>query len=151
MAVIHPIKSRMTKSRPELIICVIWIAATVLASPQLFVSRTRERIYGGDILVECGERWNNRSRSIYTVTILTVTYIVPLLLLIFSYHSICYALWRTFEYTNGDLAHNGVRDQLRLQSRRKVCIFCMSPVLKTKKRHLHQNRCFEAHVKQLLS
>lgn len=112
----------MTKSRPEVIILGIWLAAAVLASPQLFVSRTRQRVYGGDVLVECGERWSAQSRSVYTLTILTVTYLVPLLLLIFSYHRICCALWSTFEITNGDLAHNGLRDQLRLQSRRKVHI-----------------------------
>ena len=121
MAVIHPIKSRMTKNRPGVIICFIWIGAIVLASPQIFVSRTNERLYGGEKLTECGERWTARSRSIYTITVLTVTYLIPLLLLIFSYHKICYALWKTFEYSSDDIANYGMRDKMRLHSRRKVC------------------------------
>ena len=131
MAVIHPIQSRMTKSRPGVIICCIWIGAIILACPQIFVSRTRERVYDGEVLVECGERWTARSRSIYTITILTVTYLVPLLLLIFSYHKICYALWKTFEYGIDDVVHRGIRDKVRLHSRRKVCIF---PELETTKK-----------------
>ena len=131
MAVIHPIQSRMTKSRPGVIICCIWIGAIILACPQIFVSRARERFYDGEVLVECGERWTARSRSIYTITILTVTYLVPLLLLIFSYHKICYALWKTFEYGIDDAVHRGIRDIVKLHSRRKVCIF---PELETRKK-----------------
>ena len=119
MAVIHPIKSRMTKSQPGVLLSAIWVAAIVLASPLLFISRTKERFYDGEIFVTCGERWSPKSRSIYTVTILVVTYLVPLLLLIFSYHRICTALWKTFEH-NGDMVRGSFRDKLRIQSRRKV-------------------------------
>ena len=48
-AVVYPIKRRVTKTSPVIIIIFIWICAVLLASPQFVVSRTKPFKHGTQV------------------------------------------------------------------------------------------------------
>lgn len=115
LAVIFPLRSRVTYSRSKYVIAVIWFCALSLASVQFFVGRAQQY---GDIY-KCEEVWpSQESRKIYTVCLFLCTYVIPLLILSITYSIVGILLWKRTAPGNKDQT----RDLHRLRSKIKVFI-----------------------------
>ena len=114
MAVMFPLRSRLTKQRAKYVIVVIWICSTALSSVQFKVARADD--LGGGI-TKCQEHWDNTvDRKIYTVFLFVITYLIPLLILAITYSIVGILLWKRISPGNRDHA----RDMQQLRSKRKV-------------------------------
>ena len=116
LAVMFPLRSRLTKQRAKYVILGIWVSSTAISSVQFVVGRAVERPDGG---IECYEDWNPTQRKIYTIFIFVLTYVIPLLILSVTYSIIGILLWKRTSPGNKDR----VRDMHQLRSKRKV-IYC---------------------------
>lgn len=114
MAVMFPLRARLTKQRAKYVICVIWIGSAALSSIQLKVSRAEESPAGTMI---CQEQWDSiNDRKLYTVIVFVITYLIPLLILSITYSIVGILLWKRISPGNRDHA----RDLQQLRSKRKV-------------------------------
>ncbi|RWR98791.1 tachykinin-like peptides receptor 99D, partial [Dinothrombium tinctorium] len=58
MAVVHPLKPRMSKTKSIVVIIIIWILSSILSSPPLIYSRTFTFTYAnGDVRTICAVEW----------------------------------------------------------------------------------------------
>lgn len=129
LAVMFPLRSRLTKQRAKYVIFVIWLCSTAISSVQLVVGRAVERPDGG---MECTEDWNPGQRNVYTIFIFVLTYVIPLLILSVTYSIIGILLWKRTAPGNRD----HVRDMHQLRSKRKVkhlCVLHMSLIYNVQK------------------
>ena len=124
-AVRHPLKRRLNKRKCIVVIAGIWILAIAIASVQLFVGRSTNQFYGGEYYLDCSEHWPTETYRIsYTLFILLATYVIPLIILTFTYSCVGLTLWKHTTPGNADEA----RDQIQLQSKRKVGRHPIRPV-----------------------
>ncbi len=117
IAVIYPLKQRITKTRVRLVIALIWILAICIALAQLVVGRATQSFYAGEYYDQCSEQWaSDVHRNIYTVLLFLFTYLIPLVILTLTYYKIGLILWQ-----RRIPGHSyALRDQMRVNSRRKV-------------------------------
>ncbi|XP_060583525.1 substance-K receptor-like isoform X3 [Ruditapes philippinarum] len=114
MAVMFPLRSRLTKQRAKYVIVVVWICSTALSSVQFKVARASD---SGRGVTQCTEHWESiDDRKIYTVFVFVITYLIPLLILAITYSIIGILLWKRISPGNRDHA----RDLQQLRSKRKV-------------------------------
>lgn len=127
MAVMFPLRARLTKQRAKYVICAIWIGSVALSSIQLKVSRAEEDPGG---ITRCNEQWDSiNDRKLYTVIVFVITYLIPLLILSITYSIVGILLWKRISPGNRDHA----RDLQQLRSKRKVR---STSLLHTDKLHL---------------
>jgi hypothetical protein len=116
MAVMFPLRSRLTKQRAKYVIVVVWICSTALSSVQFKVARASD---SGRGVTQCTEHWESiDDRKIYTVFVFVITYLIPLLILAITYSIIGILLWKRISPGNRDHA----RDLQQLRSKRKVSL-----------------------------
>ncbi|XP_076072344.1 prolactin-releasing peptide receptor-like isoform X2 [Mytilus galloprovincialis] len=114
LVVAYPLKHRFTIQRYKYVIVAIWTCSILLASVQLFVARAMH--FESGVLV-CNEIWpNTNSRRIYTIFVLVLTYIIPLLILSITYSIVSFLLWKRTSPGNRD----HFRDFLQWRSKIKV-------------------------------
>ncbi|ESO05422.1 hypothetical protein HELRODRAFT_111311 [Helobdella robusta] len=119
--VYYPLKSRITKSRSRLVITCIWLLSLLLSSVQIFVGRvkvvnTDDKLFES---VECTEIWPEPEDlycRLYTIYLFLVTYLLPLLILTYTYGMVSRKLWTRTAPGNADRS----RDFQQLQSKKKV-------------------------------
>jgi len=125
MVVVCPLRSRITKARSKFVLGSVWLIALSLSSVQLAVGRSRVREvptglnFPGLNITDCNEIWPEPStlwRRTYTFFILSLTYILPLLILASTYSVIGWRLWKRTVPGNADES----RDAQQLSSKRKV-------------------------------
>ena len=125
----YPLKSRITKSRSKFVIAVIWIISLLFSSVQLAVGRASTReVAPGVMMTDCTEFWPEPShmwRRGYTFFLLTLTYLMPLVILSLTYGFVGWKLWQRTTPGNADQA----RDTQQLKSKRKVNIMKCFPLL----------------------
>ena len=115
--VIYPLKPKLTKTRAKFALIVIWVAAMALASAQLVVARSTQQMYGDKRFWDCDEKWRwEEARHSYTLAVVSMTYVIPLGVLCFTYYKVGTKLWVRNAPGN---AHQS-RDQILLRSKRKV-------------------------------
>ena len=113
MAVMFPLRSRLTKKRAKYVIVLIWFACMAVSSVQFKVAGT----YGNSGRTGCGEIWSDEiQRKYYTVCVFVITYVVPLVILSITYTIVGILLWKRTTPGNRDHA----RDMQQLRSKRKV-------------------------------
>ncbi|CAD5118408.1 unnamed protein product [Dimorphilus gyrociliatus] len=118
-------KTRLTTTRSNFILILIWFASILLALPQLVVARAM-RIYPNNSDSICYEFWpNHYYRNAYTITISLTTYVVPLTALSIAYSVISFTLYR--RRLPGVAVRS--RDELQLTSRKKVIKMLVAVVI----------------------
>ncbi|CAC5413903.1 unnamed protein product [Mytilus coruscus] len=114
LVVAYPLQHRFTLQRYKYVIVAIWTCSILLASVQLIVARAMHLESG--VLV-CNEIWpNTNSRRIYTIFVLVLTYIIPLIILSITYSIVSFLLWKRTSPGNRD----HFRDFLQWRSKIKV-------------------------------
>ena len=88
-----------------------------MGSVQLFIARAQNRNFMGIQYYTCGEVLQTyRDRNIFNFFMIGCTYVLPLIVLAFSYYKVGIALWKREMPGNADVS----RDQVRINSKRKV-------------------------------
>lgn len=113
LVVTFPLRARMTAKRARYTIGIIWVCAVTLSSVQLVVSRAKSiRNF-----VHCDEQWDSPAeRRTFTMFVLFITYVIPLVILAVTYSIVSILLWKR---TTPGNAHEG-RDLQQLKGKRKV-------------------------------
>jgi len=83
------------KHHTNLILIIGWILGSLLGSIQLFHSKTVPFRYRNNTYIDCREEWNEFEGQIYTGVIFLVTFLLPLLILAYTYGAIG---WKLFRY-----------------------------------------------------
>ncbi|XP_033756772.1 QRFP-like peptide receptor [Pecten maximus] len=120
-AVAYPLKSRITSSRYRLIIFLIWIIAIAINCLQFEVGRASEMIKSNSTsnktIVKCDEDWGDPERKrAYSLCMLFLTYIIPLIILTVTYSIVGSILWQRRAPGNAD----AIRDEQQIKSKRKI-------------------------------
>ncbi|MBN3312682.1 NK3R protein, partial [Atractosteus spatula] len=112
MAIIHPLKPRLSATATKVVIVSIWILAFVLAFPVCFYSKTR--LFPGRTL--CYIHWpRNKDSSMYHIILTVLVYLLPLGVMGITYTIVGITLWGG--EIPGDTSDN-YHEQLR--AKRKV-------------------------------
>lgn len=95
-AVFFPLKMGTTKSLSTLTIVIIWVVSTVTASPMLYAMRVIEKPDG---TLHCTEDWTpafdgEKSHRNYTIFLLTIMYVLPLVAITMLYTAVVRKVWR---------------------------------------------------------
>nr|CAD7456491.1 unnamed protein product [Timema tahoe] len=120
MAIMWPLKPRMSKTQAKVVILIVWTIAVITALPIPLVSQLIQpteffKICGRFI---CEERWEDKSmRYLYSMTLMVLQYIVPLIVLVFTYVRIAVVVWG--KQIPGEAENS--RDQRMARSKRKLC------------------------------
>nr|CAD7585525.1 unnamed protein product [Timema genevievae] len=118
MAIMWPLKPRMSKTQAKVVILIVWTIAVITALPIPLVSQLIQpteffKICGRFI---CEERWEDKSmRYLYSMTLMVLQYIVPLIVLVFTYVRIAVVVWG--KQIPGEAENS--RDQRMARSKRK--------------------------------
>lgn len=121
MAVSFPLHSRITYRRGKYVIALVWVCAFALSAAQLFIGRSS--IYNGKVI--CNEDWPHpESRPLYTVFVMILTYMFPLVILLLTYSVVGIMLWKRTAPGNKHYE----RDRHQLRSKIKVFLYtiCIS-------------------------
>ncbi|XP_013779266.1 RYamide receptor-like [Limulus polyphemus] len=115
IAIIKPLRPRMTKFQAKLMIILVWLVALITPLPTVVVSslvaaRSSDSFH-------CTEVWNPpEQRYYYGMALMTLQYFLPLLVLIYTYARIAVVVW--VKQTPGEAEDN--RDQRLAASKRKM-------------------------------
>ena len=118
VAIIYPLKPRMTTKQAAMVICLIWLLSCAVPLPVGILSRIKiEYDQNGTPRDYCMEIWPNpRWRYIYSILIMVLQYFLPLLVLTLTYTRIAILIW--VKKTPGET--DSTRDQRMASSKRKV-------------------------------
>ena len=120
IAVIYPLRPRITRQQAITIIIIIWILALSVTLPVVVLASTVTRADTNGINREfCEEHWpDSAQRYSYTVIIMLLQYFLPLSVLMFTYTRIGVVIW--IKQIPGEAESN--RDRRIAASKRKVSI-----------------------------
>ncbi|KAI1292323.1 Tachykinin-like peptides receptor 86C [Halotydeus destructor] len=99
IAVVHPLKQRMSRKTAVIIILVIWFCASLLALPNLLYSRVVEYKYGQDLRIVCYLHWpdgwagQSTMDYSYNIVLLVLTYAIPMASMAIFYSLMGNVLW----------------------------------------------------------
>ncbi|XP_036341834.1 neuropeptide SIFamide receptor-like, partial [Rhagoletis pomonella] len=119
IAIMWPLRPRITKRLAKFIIAGVWFIALATAVPILIVSKLTqpERWFVECQRYICREEWpSNEQNYYYTLALLTLQFLVPLTVLVFTYTRIACAVWG--KRPPGEAENS--RDQRMARSKRKV-------------------------------
>ncbi|XP_049304378.1 RYamide receptor isoform X1 [Bactrocera dorsalis] len=119
LAIMRPLRPRITKRLAKFIIAGVWTIALATALPILIVSKLSqpETWFIECKKYICHEEWpSNTQNYYYTLALLTLQFIVPLIVLIFTYTRIACAVWG--KRPPGEAENS--RDQRMARSKRKM-------------------------------
>ena len=113
MAILYPLRPRMTKFQAKLIIACIWLVSLLTPLPTALLSKVIQPDSDRNV---CMETWDADQRYYYSWLLMILQYLFPLTVLIFTYTRIALVVWG--KQTPGE-AEDG-RDQRLAASKRKV-------------------------------
>ncbi|XP_063216369.1 RYamide receptor-like [Bacillus rossius redtenbacheri] len=118
MAIMWPLRPRVSKRQAKAVIGAVWLVAVLTVLPTALVSRlvqpTEWHARCGKYL--CLEDWQDADmRNTYSLILMVLQYIVPLVVLIFTYARIAIVVWG--KQIPGEAENS--RDQRMARSKRK--------------------------------
>uniref|UniRef100_A0A1B6KQU8 G-protein coupled receptors family 1 profile domain-containing protein n=1 Tax=Graphocephala atropunctata TaxID=36148 RepID=A0A1B6KQU8_9HEMI len=119
MAIMWPLKPRMGKRQAKVIILIVWLVALLTALPIPLVSRVGYPSHWHHTCDKgiCHEIWENEEhRTIYSMVLLILQYVIPLMVLILTYSCIAVVVWG--KRPPGEAENS--RDQRMARSKRKM-------------------------------
>ncbi|XP_042899013.1 RYamide receptor [Parasteatoda tepidariorum] len=115
-AIIYPLSGRWTKVRGRMIIFLIWLCSIALSSFQLVHGKAERFLVGGQEVYDCNEIWDELDGKVYTSVVFFLTFLVPMLILSYTYGSIGVRMWAHTTPGNADAS----RDRQQLVAKMKV-------------------------------
>ncbi|XP_028844792.1 substance-K receptor [Denticeps clupeoides] len=93
MAIIHPLKPRLSSTSTKAVIALIWALAFALAFPQCFYAGTKSYSYRTVCLVQWPDDYGGTHQLIYQTAVIVLIYLLPLLVMLVTYSLVGYRLW----------------------------------------------------------
>uniref|UniRef100_A0A4W4EBR2 Substance-K receptor n=3 Tax=Electrophorus TaxID=8004 RepID=A0A4W4EBR2_ELEEL len=93
MAIIHPLKSRLSSTTTKIVISVIWAVAFILAFPQCFYSSTNVYSHRTVCMVEWPDDYGGKHQLSYQIAVIILIYMLPLLVMLVTYSLVGQRLW----------------------------------------------------------
>ncbi|XP_041922698.1 substance-K receptor [Alosa sapidissima] len=93
MAIIHPLKPRLSSTSTRIVIALIWIVACSLAFPQCFFARTQFYPPRTVCMVEWPDDYGGVHQLIYQSAVIILIYLLPLLVMLVTYSLVGHRLW----------------------------------------------------------
>ncbi|CAG0897849.1 unnamed protein product [Darwinula stevensoni] len=122
LAIIYPLKPRMTRLQAMVIVGGVWFVAVATAMPIAIVSKL---VKPDDLWYQvcdryvCMEDWGDQLQSFYyTLALMILQYVIPLLTLLVTYTRIAIVIWGETPYMEAELG----RAQRMAKSKRKVYV-----------------------------
>ncbi|RWS09979.1 Neuropeptide Y receptor-like protein [Dinothrombium tinctorium] len=121
IAILYPLRPRMTKLQAKLIIFLVWVVALLTPLPTAVLSKLVQTPMWAQVNITdrytCTELWeDNTQRYYYSMALMILQYFFPLTVLIYTYTRIAIVVWG--KRPPGE-AEDG-RDQRMAASKRKV-------------------------------
>ncbi|XP_076236197.1 trissin receptor-like isoform X2 [Calliopsis andreniformis] len=104
LAIVYPIKCRavLTRSRLQLVVGLVWLAAAIYASPRFFyVETVRNHLMTGDVDIICIANIKKHNKNALEAVNLVFLYLVPLILMSCLYSRIAVGLWKSSAALSG--------------------------------------------------
>ena len=122
VAIIFPMRQKLTKGPALIIIAIIWILSFVIPIPTGRYSSTHKYVNVSTAPTFCEEIWPlDSSRRIYSTAILILQYIMPLAIMTVAYGQIIVVIW--LNKTPGEAVSS--RDQRMNESKKKVFVLTL--------------------------
>ncbi|XP_037650498.1 substance-K receptor isoform X1 [Sebastes umbrosus] len=93
MAIIHPLKPRLSSTSTKVVIAVIWIVAILLAFPQCYYSVTIFYYPRTVCLVDWPDDYGGTHQLSYQFAVILLIYLLPLLVMLVTYSIVGQSLW----------------------------------------------------------
>uniref|UniRef100_A0A3B3ZA68 G-protein coupled receptors family 1 profile domain-containing protein n=1 Tax=Periophthalmus magnuspinnatus TaxID=409849 RepID=A0A3B3ZA68_9GOBI len=93
MAIIHPLKPRLSSTSTKGLIALIWIIAVLLAFPQCYYSVTHFYYPRTVCMVDWPDSYGGTSQLSYQYTVIVLIYLLPLLVMLVTYSLVGCTLW----------------------------------------------------------
>ncbi|KAL7729649.1 hypothetical protein ACLKA6_007925 [Drosophila palustris] len=122
IAIVHPLKRRTSRRKVRFILVLIWALSCVLSAPcLLFSSIMTKHYYNGKSRTVCFMMWpdgrypTSMTDYVYNLTILVLTYGIPMIIML-----ICYTLMGRVLWGSRSIGENTDRQMESMKSKRKV-------------------------------
>nr|XP_029710436.1 RYamide receptor-like [Aedes albopictus] len=128
IAIMWPLKPRITKTCSKVLIGVVWVIALITAAPIAIFSTLDmpSKWHAVCDLPICKEIWPSKEQeSYYTTTLLMTQFVIPLLVLIYTYTRIAIVVWG--KRPPGEAENS--RDQRMAKSKRKMIKMMVTVVI----------------------
>lgn len=124
IAILYPLRPKMTRFHAKLIIVKVWAVSLITPSSTVFVSKlVQPPIWVENNITDryiCTEVWpNNDYRDFYSFALMIFQYVLPLSVLIFTYIKIAIVVWGKTPPGEAE----STRDKRMAASKRKVSFF----------------------------
>ncbi|KAJ8364973.1 hypothetical protein SKAU_G00138040 [Synaphobranchus kaupii] len=93
MAIIYPLKPKLSSTSTNVVIGVIWVVAFSLAFPQCFYSKTAFYSPRTVCLVDWPEDFGGTHQLSYQISLIILIYLLPLLVMLVTYSHVGQTLW----------------------------------------------------------
>ncbi|GAB6031329.1 hypothetical protein CHUAL_009115 [Chamberlinius hualienensis] len=91
IAIIYPLKPRMTKTQTKLTIALVWLVAILTPLPTAIYSKLIQPNHWVGTTYVCTEVWDHLNS--YTMVLTTLQYLLPLSVLVYTYVRIALVVW----------------------------------------------------------
>ncbi|KAB7495355.1 Neuropeptide Y receptor [Armadillidium nasatum] len=126
LAIIYPLRPRMTRLKSKLIILVVWILSLTTTLPVAIFSDLMEpsvnfyRIYNLKVCQEDWSQFKQEAGAIYSSALMLLQYFLPLTVLIFTYLRIAIVVWG-----KKDLGETPARIDRLAKGKKKCPMVCL--------------------------
>ncbi|XP_053721297.1 substance-K receptor isoform X1 [Synchiropus splendidus] len=93
MAIIHPLKPRLSSTSTKVVIALIWVVAVLLAFPQCYYSVTRFYYPRTVCMVDWPDDYGGTHQLSYQFAVILLIYLLPLLVMLVTYSLVGQSLW----------------------------------------------------------
>ncbi|KAF4105731.1 substance-K receptor [Onychostoma macrolepis] len=93
MAIIHPLKPRLSSTTTKVLIGVIWTVAFSLAFPQCYYASTKFYFPRTVCMVEWPDDYGGKHQLSYQIAVIILIYLLPLLVMLVTYSLVGRRLW----------------------------------------------------------
>lgn len=117
MAIIHPLLSNQYNRKFGLVtILIIWLCGITIGFVQWANTRAAPFYIANDKNYKCEEKWSQEESRAYTISLLVITFALPMTILSYAYGSVALKIFRHSTPGNPD----AVRDKAQQLSKIKV-------------------------------
>ncbi|XP_050982223.1 substance-K receptor isoform X2 [Labeo rohita] len=93
MAIIHPLKPRLSSTTTKVLIGIIWTVAFSLAFPQCYYASTKFYFPRTVCMVEWPDDYGGKHQLSYQIAVIILIYLLPLLVMLVTYSLVGLRLW----------------------------------------------------------